>query len=196
MAHIDVNAIPGYEGLTEAEKLRAILGLEIPDPVDMTQYVKKSVFDKTASDLAAAKKTIEANMSAEQIAAEEAKKAAEEREALIAELKRDKAISDNEKALLKKGVSPDLACELAEALASGDTARIMECYAKHDAAREQSIRADITRNNPKPSGAEKGEKGEEISGAEKLAIELGKRAAMRKEGANSALQHYIHKNNE
>ena len=55
MAKIDVSTIEGFANMTAEQKAEALANYEFPDP-DYTGYVKKDVFDKTASELASWKK--------------------------------------------------------------------------------------------------------------------------------------------
>ena len=55
MAKIDVSTIEGFADMTAEQKAEALANYEFPDP-DYTGYVKKDVFDKTASELASWKK--------------------------------------------------------------------------------------------------------------------------------------------
>ena len=57
MAKVDVTKIEGYDKMTPEEKIKALEAYETEDP-DMSGYVKKEVFDKTASELAAKKKEL------------------------------------------------------------------------------------------------------------------------------------------
>ena len=52
MATIDTSTIEGFDGMTADEKVTALLGLQIPDSVDMTGFVRKDVFDAKASEAA------------------------------------------------------------------------------------------------------------------------------------------------
>ena len=52
MATIDTSIIEGFDGMTDDEKVTALLGLQIPDAVDMTGFVRKDVFDAKASEAA------------------------------------------------------------------------------------------------------------------------------------------------
>lgn len=52
MANIDTSTIEGFDGMTADEKVTALLGLQIPDPVDLSGYVKKDVFDAKAAEAA------------------------------------------------------------------------------------------------------------------------------------------------
>ena len=125
MAKIDVTKIEGYADMTPEEKLKALEGYDVPDP-DYSGYVKKDVFDKTASELAAKKKELTEKMSED----EQAKaKEAEERQALEEKynaLLRESAVSKNKSKLLGLGYDEKLADETAEAMADGDLDKVFK----------------------------------------------------------------------
>ena len=52
MANIDTSTIEGFDNMNADEKVTALLGIQIPDPVDLSGYVKKEVFDTKASEAA------------------------------------------------------------------------------------------------------------------------------------------------
>ena len=58
MANIDTSTIEGFDGMTADEKVTALLGLQIPDPVDLSGYVKKDVFDTKATEAASLAKQL------------------------------------------------------------------------------------------------------------------------------------------
>lgn len=60
MATIDTSTIEGFDGMTADEKVTALLGLQIPDAVDMSGYVAKSVFDTKATEAATLSKQLKA----------------------------------------------------------------------------------------------------------------------------------------
>lgn len=60
MANIDTSTIEGFDGMTADEKVTALLGLQIPDPVDLSRYVKKDVFDAKATEAASLAKQLKA----------------------------------------------------------------------------------------------------------------------------------------
>lgn len=191
MAHFDTSTIEGFDAMSVEDKLTALLGAEIPDPVDLSGYVKKSVFDKTASDLAAAKKTIADNMTAEEAAKAAKDQAEAEMKQQIADLTRKAVIAENEKTLIAQHYTPELAREVAEAIADGDTARQLAAMAKHDAELEKAIRADLMRGNAKPQGGSPDNEGDDA--ALELAKALGKKAAERLTARENVLGHYIKK---
>lgn len=57
MAKIDVSKIEGYAEMSAEDKLKALEAYDVPDP-DMSGFVSKEQFDKTASELAAKKKEL------------------------------------------------------------------------------------------------------------------------------------------
>ena len=58
MANIDTSTIEGFDGMTADEKVTALLGLQIPDHVDLSGYVKKDVFDAKATEAASLAKQL------------------------------------------------------------------------------------------------------------------------------------------
>lgn len=60
MATIDTSTIEGFDDMTADEKVTALLGLQIPDVVDLSGYVAKSVFDTKATEAANLSKQLKA----------------------------------------------------------------------------------------------------------------------------------------
>lgn len=60
MATIDTSTIEGFDGMTADEKVAALLGVQIPDAVDLSGYVKKDIFDSKASEAATLAKQLKA----------------------------------------------------------------------------------------------------------------------------------------
>jgi hypothetical protein len=60
MANIDTSTIEGFDGMTADEKVTALLSFQIPDPVDLSGYVKKDVFDTKATEAASLAKQLKA----------------------------------------------------------------------------------------------------------------------------------------
>ena len=179
--------IEGYDKMTDEERKAAIEAFDVPEAPDLSKYVKKELFDKGASEIAALKKQLAEKMTDEE-AAKAAKEAADaERDNLIKELQRKNSISENEKLLLKQGYSAELANSLAEALTDGDTAKQLELMAKHDAEREKALRAEILRANPKPGG---GGDGEEDDKSVTMAKAYGDRLAEKRKSGSEILAKY------
>ena len=149
MAKIDVSKIEGYADMTPEQKIAALEAFETADP-DYTGWVKKDVFDKTASELAAKKKELNAKLSED----EQAKlKEQEEREKLqkaYDELLRENQIAKFKNELLGMGYDDKLAADTAEAMASGDTAKVFANQKKQMEIVQKNARAEALKHTPKP----------------------------------------------
>ena len=139
--------IENYESMTPEEKVAA---LEAYEP-DMSGFVSKATFDKTASDLAAAKKSLREKMTEEEA---KAVIAAEERAALIERAEKAEhalAVSGYEKAYLAMGYDEKLAKSTAEALAKGDMDSVFKNQKIHAEVREKALRTELLKNTPPPA---------------------------------------------
>ena len=151
MSKIDVSKIEGYDEMSAEDKIKALLDYETEDP-DMSGYVSKETFDKTASELATKKKELKAKMTED-----EAKKIAEaeEKEALqarIAELETKEKISNNKAQFLALGYDETIANSTAKALVDGDLATVFKNLKSHQEAYEKKLRADVLAETPRPDG--------------------------------------------
>lgn len=142
MAKIDVATIDGYDALSTEEKLKALENLDIPD-ADYSGYVKKDVFDKTASDLAEWKKKHNALLSEE----ERNKQASEDElntlRKKVAEMEKDKLISGHKAQLLALGYDEALANETAQAMADGDTAKFFANQKKFLESHDKAYKSQL-----------------------------------------------------
>lgn len=125
MAQIDTSKIEGYDTMTAEEKVAALEAFSMPDP-DYSGYVKKDVFDKTASELAQKKKDLQARMTED-----EAKKAQAEEElnrykTEAETLRKEKKISENKATLIGIGYDEALATATATAMVEGDLATVLK----------------------------------------------------------------------
>lgn len=148
---INTGKIEGYDSMTLEQKLAALEAFEVEDP-DYTGYVPKGVFDKTASELATAKKELRDKMSADELKArEEADKIealTRERDALL----REKTIAGYKAKYLALGYDEKLATETAEAMANGEIDKVFDNQKKHIESVGKKIRADVLQETPKPEG--------------------------------------------
>ena len=145
--------IENYENMTPEEKLAA---LEAYEP-DMSGYVAKSVFDKTASDLAAAKKSLKERMTEEEA---KATKEAEEKALLLAqleELQREKMVGKYTNSYLAMGYDEKLAKSSAEALEKGDMDVVFANQKTFTENREKLLRTEKVQQTPAPEGGAKSE---------------------------------------
>ena len=136
---------------TEGMSIEDLMALEIEEPkVDMSKFVSKEVFDKTASEAAKYKKEARATMSeAEQKALADAEKYAEvvaERDKLLAE----KTIAENSSGLVALGYDEKTAKEVAAAFMNGDFATVISAQAKFVDAQKKAAIADKVKETPVP----------------------------------------------
>lgn len=139
--------IENYENMTLEEKVAA---LEAYEP-DMSGFVSKTVFDKNASDLAAAKKALKERMSEDEA---KAAAAAEERAAIIERAEKAEkalAISNYAASYLALGYSAELAQSTAEALAAGDMDTVFKNQKIYSDGREQELKAEWLKGTPRPA---------------------------------------------
>lgn len=149
MAKIDVSQIEGYENMTPEQKIAALEGHEIPDP-DFSGYVKKSVFDQTASDLATVKKQLRDQLSEEEKAEQSRKEELETLQSKYDQLLHKSNVSEFKSKLLSMGYDEKLAADTAEAMANGDTDKIFADLQKHLDSVAKRANAEALKNTPKP----------------------------------------------
>ena len=125
MAGIDTSTIEGYENMTPEQKVEALEKYTIADP-DYTGYVKKDVFDKTASELAQTKKDLKARMTEEEIKAKEAEAELLKYKTEAETLRKEKNIASNKAQLISIGYDEALAQATAEAMENGDIATVIK----------------------------------------------------------------------
>lgn len=142
--------IENYENLSIEEKLAA---LEAYEP-DMSGYISKATFDKTASELAAAKKSLKEKMTQDEQAAAQQAEAFAAMQAELEELKADKAISEYTAQFLGIGYDEALAKSTATALQKGDMATMFANHARFVAGREKTLKAELLKNTPAPPAGE------------------------------------------
>ena len=189
--NIDTSTIEGFDGMTAEQKVDALLKIDVPEKVDLTGYVKKDLFDKTASELAEAKKAAKAKMSEEEQAAAERDAKWAEMEAKLQALEMEKTISTYKASYLAmNGYDEKLAQETAEALAKGDMAKVFANQQKAMEAHDKALKAELLRNTPKPEGAGGGDNHDEDPSVE-LARKLGKEKAASMNVSAEGLKYYI-----
>ena len=143
--------IKGYSTMTPEEKLKALEEFEMLEP-DYTGYVKKELFDKTASELADSKKQLREKMSADEIKAKEDAEKQEKLQQDYDALVRKVALSENKAKLLALGYEDKLATETAEAMVEGNLDKVFTNQEKHLESVKKKIREDVLHSTPKPEG--------------------------------------------
>ena len=147
---IDTTKIEGYAEMSAEDKLKALEQYDVPDP-DLSGYVSKEQFDKTASELAAKKKELRDKLTDDEAAKQ---KEQEERENLQKELdslRRESLVSKNKAKLVALGYEEALADETAEAMADGKIEKVFANQKKHLDAFEKKVRAEALKDTPKPT---------------------------------------------
>lgn len=138
MAKIDTTKIEGYETMSAEEKLAALEGFEMPEP-DYSGWIQKDVFDKTASELAKAKKDRNG-----------AEKEKGDLEARLVELERKDKISTTKDKYIANGFSVELAQATAEAFVDGDMDAVLENLTKHATDVATAAKDEKLHSTPKP----------------------------------------------
>ena len=188
--NIDTSTIEGFDSMTAEQKVEALLKVEVPEKIDLAGYVKKDLFDKTASELAEAKKAAKAKMTEEEAAAAERDAKWAEMEAKLKDLETEKTISTYKASYLAMpGFDEKLAEETAKALADGDMKTVFANQQKANAAYEKKLRAEMVKQDPKPEGA--GGDDPKKDTAVEFARNLGKQRADALKSANEGLKHYF-----
>lgn len=152
---MDLKAVLGdayKEGMTLAEVEAALAGITMHTEADVKKnFVAKPLFDKTASELAAAKRGAGA-------AAEKAKTdldAAMDRIKALEDdakaAKRDSEIAKNSAALISQGYSAELAKATAEAMADGDMAKVLANQGTFLATKTQAIKEELMKGTLPPA---------------------------------------------
>ncbi len=120
----DFTKLDGYKPEMTADEKLALLDKYEPPAPDYSGYIKKDVFDKTASELAEAKRQLKARMSEDE--QKEAERAAAEAaiKAELDALRKEKTITENKVQYLALGYDEALADETAKAFAEGDMAKV------------------------------------------------------------------------
>ena len=196
MPRIDVNAIAGFADMTPEQKLQAVLEMDIPERVDLTQYVKKTTFDQTAHDLAEAKKKLQGKMSEDELAQAERERLEQEQATRYNELEskynallKKSTIAEYTAKYTASGYSPELAGRAAVALVDGKTDDLLAIQAEFQKSLTEKIKADLLADPKGPAGF--GAKpGEQIPENERIAREIGKARAEAAKKTNDALSNY------
>lgn len=147
---MDITKIEGYKPDMTAEEKLALLESYEPD---YTGYIKKDVFDKTASELAKIKKELNAKLTEDE--QKEIERAAQE-EAIKTELetlRKEKTISESKAKFLGLGYDEALAAETAEALAMGEMDKVFANQARHlDNVRKAAAAESLANESTPPAG--------------------------------------------
>lgn len=155
MAKIDVSTIEGFANMTAEQKVEALANYDFPDP-DYTGYVKKDVFDKTASELASWKKKHNELLSEEERKKLENEQMFEEMKNKLAGLEKEKTVSSYKASFAAQGYPELLATEAATAMANGEMDKVFAAQKKFLEQYEKDVKAKVLKDTPKPPAGGKG----------------------------------------
>ena len=187
---ISTDSIQGFAEMSDADKVTALLGLDLPDPVDMSQYVDKKTFDAKASEAANLSKQLKAKMTDDEAAKAQADADRKALEDKYTELLRKSTIAEHTaRFIAMPGYDEKLARETAEALFDGNMDKVFDNQQKANAAYEKKLRAEMVKQDPKPDGA--GGDDQKKDTAVEFAKKLGKQRADALKSANEGLKNYF-----
>lgn len=145
---LDLSKIEGYENMLVEDKLKALESYEIEQ--DYSGYVKRDLFDKTASELAEKKRQLKEKLTEEEQKEQERNEAFEKLQKNYDDLVRENQISQYTSELLSAGYDEKLASDTALAMVDGDTAKVFSNQKKHLQNMEKKLRVEILKDTPKP----------------------------------------------
>lgn len=173
MATFDTSKIDGFEAMTAEQRLDALLKAEIPDSVDLSKYVEKTIFDKKASEAASLSKQLKEKMTDDEVKKAEDAKVLTEMKEELEKLRKDKTVSEYTAHYISQGMDKKLAEETATALADGDMSKVFENQQKYQEDLKKKLKEEILNGTHKPDGNVGGKKDVETA-AEEKAKELAK----------------------
>lgn len=153
MAKFDTSKIEGFDGMDDAAKVQALLGADIPDAVDLSQYVSKSIADKYASEAADWRHKYNGKLSEDEKKKEENEQSAKELQEKYDALLKKTTIAEYKAKYLGMGYDEKSAGEIAQALLDGNTEKMFEVMANHQSGMKEKIKEDLLKSTPKPDGA-------------------------------------------
>lgn len=186
---IDTTTIDGFDTMTPEQKLEAIMGIEVPDQVDLSGYIKKEVFDAKASEAAELSKKLKSKMTEEEAAKAQAEADRKALEDNYNALLRKSTVAEHTAKFLALGYEEKLARDTAEALFDGNMDQVFANQQTFKAAMEKAIKADVLKNTPVPGGSGGGnnEKAENVE----LAKAMGASMAASLKTAGEGLKNYL-----
>lgn len=188
MGKLDTSTIEGFDGMSAEQQVQALLGLDVPDAVDMSRFVPKAQFDKASSDLAEAKRQIKAQQTdgeAAKSASDTAIKELQDKyDALMKESTIDKFTAQY---MAMPGFTDELARSTAEAMQSGDMQTVIANQKKANEEYAKQMKAEAMRSMTPPTG---GSAANPESDAMSIAKKLGQQKAASRKASEEILAHY------
>ena len=146
--------IEGYESLSAEEKLKALEELDIEDDSKLKNLLQKanSEASEYKKKLKAKEDELNSKLSEDEKIEKERKEKEAEREALLENLIKEKAIAEHKANFLQRGYDEDLATSSATALANGDTATLFDNLGKFISERDKKAKVEALDSMKRPLG--------------------------------------------
>lgn len=179
MAKIDTALIPGYAEMTAEEKLKALEEFEFNDYSSELEKLKNAV-SKANSEAAGWKRKHNELLSEDERKKQEQEDKLTAMERELADLRKEKTVSQYATKLIAQGYDEALAAATAQAMADGDSATVFANQSKFLEEFAKKIKADVMKKTPKPP-----------AGDEPMGVEFDKRIEeARGSGDMAALAYY------
>ena len=157
--------IEGYSEMSAEDKLKALESLEIEDSADVTKL--KNLLSKANSESAEWRRKLNEKMTEQEKAEAERLESEKKIQEELAQLRKEKAISNVKNNYLSLGYDDATANEAAIAQVDGDTNALFEAQKKHSAAMKAALEKEKLGGQPKISGTS-GQKANEFGDLDKL----------------------------
>lgn len=149
--NIDVTKIEGYAEMTPEEKVNALelFDIEVPMP-DLSKYILKTEFDKTASELAEWKRKYNAMLNED-----EQRKLAHDEELAelrkeVEENRKERTLAEHKAQYIAIGYDEQLAEDTARASLDGDIGRVFSNHKKFLDAHDKAVETRLLGKTPRP----------------------------------------------
>lgn len=149
MAKFDTSTIPGYAEMTPEQKVAALEAADLPKP-DLSGFVPKATFDKTASEAAEWKRKHNALLSEDEQKKAAAAEHVAELEAKVEELTKTNTINTYKASYLTMGYPEELAVSTAEAMANGDMTKVFANMQEFQTIQKKTLEADLLKGMARP----------------------------------------------
>jgi hypothetical protein len=159
--NMDITKLEGYKpDMTAEEKLALVEKYAVPDP-DYSGYVKKELYDRTASELAAKKKELAAKMTEDELKEAERQASEMAMKAELETLRKEAAVSKHKAEFIGNGYDEKLAEEAAKAFADGDMAKFIAAHKSFvENIQKAAKAAALADGDPPPAGKNDPPKGD------------------------------------
>jgi len=155
MAKIDISKIEGYAEMSAEDKVKALEALEYEDNAAELERLKNAN-SKANSEAAEWKRKHNALLSEDEKKKQEEAEERAKLEKRLAELEKEKTVSDYKSRLIAQGYSADLAADTAKAMADGDTDKVFTNQQKFLEEYAKTVKADALKKTPKPPAGDGG----------------------------------------